>query len=169
MLSHHARKKGCGMKIASWSPGSAVSGEACELAAVRPPKGASNGFWQHFTAASFAGKRRAHTRHGFWHAVRIGGGYHDRLYLCRITRRLRLQPGSRPGRRGAQENAWPQGGRGRKSPGNRRCRKDHRVDDQSRRRNAAVSDLVRILQSAHDQDGEQVSKASLRALRRIGG
>jgi hypothetical protein len=28
MLSHHAREKGCGMKIASWSPGSAVSGEA---------------------------------------------------------------------------------------------------------------------------------------------
>jgi hypothetical protein len=28
MLSHHAHEKGCGMKIASWSPGSAVSGEA---------------------------------------------------------------------------------------------------------------------------------------------
>ena len=71
------------------------------------------------------------------------------------------------GRRGAEEDAGPQGRRGRKGPGDRRGRKDDGVDDQSRRRDADVPDLVRLLQSAHDQDGEQVSKAALRALRRI--
>ena len=70
------------------------------------------------------------------------------------------------GRRGAEENARPQGDRRRKGAGDRRRRKDHGVDDQSRRRLAAVSDLVRILQPAHDQDGEQVSEAALRTLRR---
>jgi predicted amidohydrolase len=83
------------------------------------------------------------------------------------ARRLRLQPGARAGRRGAEEDARPQGGRGREGAGDRRGRKDHRVDDQSRRRVAAVPDLVRLLQPAHDQDGEEVSEAALRALRRL--
>ena len=96
----------------------------------------------------------------------LRGRHHDRLHLCRLARRLRLQPGACAGRRGAEEDARPQGGRGRKGPGDRRGREDHGVDDQSRRRLAAVPDLVRLLQPAHDQDGEQVPEAALRALRR---
>ena len=38
--------------------------------------------------------------------------------------------------------------------------------DQSRRRDAALPDLVRLLRPAHAQDGAEVSEAALRALRR---
>src|SRR6266851_1403726 len=143
------------------------NGEAAKSAAVRPPRGAPHGFWQDFTTASVARKCRAHTRHGFRRPFRLRGGYHHRLHLRRIARRLRLQPGPRARGRGTQEHARSQGRRGRKSPGNRRRRKNDGIDDQSRRRDAAVPDIVRILQSSHDQDGEQVSKAALRALRRL--
>src|SRR5216683_2955353 len=144
------------------------NGEAAKSAAVRPPnRSTPDGFWQDFTTASVARKRRAHTRHGFRRPLRCRGGNHHRLHLRRVARRLRLQPGPRARRRGAQEDARTQSGRGRKSPGDRRRRKNDGIDDQSRRRDAAVPDIVRILQSSHDQDGEQVSKAALRALRRL--
>src|SRR5580698_3467491 len=153
------------MKIATQAAGLRRIGRSREIAAAGPPEEQTDGFWQNFTTAPAAGKRGIDA----WHRIRRppggGRGYHDRLYLCRIARRLRLQPGPCARRRGAEENARPQGGGGRKSPGDRRSREDHGVDDQSRRRDAAVSDLVRILQPAHDQDGEQVSKTSLRALR----
>ena len=70
------------------------------------------------------------------------------------------------GRRRAQEDAGHQGRRGGEGAGDRRGREDHGVHDQSRRRDAAVPDFVRLLQPAHDQDGQQISEASLRALRR---
>ena len=126
----------------------------------------ANGFWQDFTTASVAGQRRTGARNGFRRTRARPRRHHDRLHLCRLARRLRLQPGPRAGCCGAEEDRRPQGGRGRKGPGDRRGREDHRVHDQSRRRLAAVPDLVRLLQPAHDQDGEQVSKTSLRALRR---
>src|ERR1700732_5250227 len=129
---------------------------SCELAAEYPPEEHTHGFWQDFTTTSVARKRRIDPRHGVRRPFRTGCGYHDRLYLRRIARRLRLQPGPRPGCCSVEENAWPQGGRGGKGAGNRRRRKDDGVDDQSRRRFAAVSDLVRILQSARAQNREQV-------------
>ena len=69
-------------------------------------------------------------------------------------------------RRRAQEDGRRQGGRGREGPGDRCGREDHGVHDQSRRRDAPVPDLVRLLQPAHDQDRRQISEAALRALRR---
>ena len=74
-----------------------------------------------------------------------------RLRLCRLARRLRLQPGARRRRRRAEEDARRQGGRGGERPGDRRGREDHGVHDQSRRRDAALPDLVRLFQPAHAQ------------------
>ena len=117
-----------------------------------PPRPARNGradVWSGAAAAS--GRRRGNDR---------------RLHLCRLARRLRLQPGARRRRRRPQEHARRQDRRGGESPRDRRRRKDHGVDDQSRRRDAAVPDLVRLLQPAHDQDGAEISEAALPALRR---
>ena len=100
------------------------------------------------TAATRAGHDAAGAR-------RVRQGYRRRLHLCRLARRLRLQPGARRRRRRAEEDARHQGGRGGEGPGNRRGREDHGVHDQSRRRHAAVPDLVRLLQPAHAQAGQR--------------
>ena len=92
-------------------------------------------------------------------AQRGSGRHHDRLHLCRLARRLRLQPGARARRGGAEEDAGRQGRRGREGPGDRRGREDHGIDDQPRRRHAALPDVVRLLQPAHDQDGRQSSRS----------
>src|SRR5258708_3408716 len=51
-----------------------------ELAAVRPPKGGSNGFWQDFTPALFSGKPRPHTRPGVGHAAPARRGNPETTY-----------------------------------------------------------------------------------------
>ena len=123
-------------------------------------------FDKHFAPPRPARDGRLDPRYGLAAARGFRRRHDHRLHLCRLARRLRLQPGP-CGRRGrAQEDARHQGGRGGEGPRDRRRRKDHGVDDQSRRRDAAVPDLVRLLQSAHDQDGGEVSEAALRALRR---
>ena len=111
-----------------------------------------------------------HRRHGACRDAagsrRLRQGYRRRLRLCRLARRLRLQPGARRRRRRAEEDGRHQGGRGGEGPGNRRGREDHGVDDQSRRRHAPVSDLVRLLQPARAQARQQISQGAVRACRR---
>ena len=55
-------EKGSGTKIATWSSELRRIGAAANSAAACPPKGASHGFWQDFTTASPAGKRRTDAR-----------------------------------------------------------------------------------------------------------
>ena len=111
-----------------------------------------------------------HRRHGACRDAagsrRLRQGYRRRLRLCRLARRLRLQPGARRRRRRAEEDGRHQGGRGGEGPGNRRGREDHGVDDQSRRRHAPVSDLVRLFQPARAQARQQISQGAVRACRR---
>ncbi len=88
----------------------------------------------------------------------LRGRDHDRLHLCRFARRLRLQPGARARRRRAEEDRRHQGDRRGEGAGDRRGGEDHGVDDQSRRRHAAVPDLVRLLQPARPEDGGEISQ-----------
>ena len=127
---------------------------------------AVNELRQNFASQRSARNGRVRPRHGSAAAASFRRRYDHRLHLCRLARRLRLQPGPCRRRRRAEENARHQGRRGRESAGDRRRGKDHGVDDQSRRRDAAVPDILRLLQPAHAQDGGEVSEAPLRALRR---
>src|SRR5712671_5180500 len=92
-------------------------------------------------------------------------GYRRWLHLRRVTRRLWIQSGAYGGRGRAQETPGDQGHRRREGAGNRRGRENHGVHDQSRWRDAAVSDFVWLLQPPHGQACQQVSEAALRALR----
>ena len=86
--------------------------------------------------------------------------------LRRSQGRLRLQPGAGAGGGRDQEDARRH--RGRAGEGGR----DHRraegdgLDDRAGRRDADLSHLVRLLRSAHAEDGGEVSERALRPLRR---
>ena len=71
-----------------------------------------------------------------------------------------------PRRRGAEEAARRQGGRGREGPRDRRRPEDHGEHDRPGRRHAGVPDLVRLLRPAHAEGGGEVPEGALPALRR---
>ena len=147
-------------------PGSAASGEAAKLAAVHPPKEQPMDFGRisrrhllqgsaALTLGSALGVRSAaaaDTTIGFIYVGSRDDYGYNQAHAAGAAALKKM-----PGLKVVEEE---------KVAGDRRGRKDHGVDDQSRRRDAAVPDLVRLLQPAHDQDGDQVSEAALRALRR---
>ena len=131
-----------------------------EIRAVQPPEGASNGFWQDFTTASVAGQRGADARRGGSAPARPPrptppsassmSGRATTTATTRPTPQGAAALKKMPGLKVVEEE---------KVPETDAVEKTMESHDQSRRRHAALPDLVRLLQPAHAQDGEQVSRS----------
>jgi len=113
-------------------------------------------------AASFAGSAAVTLGRLFRHAFRITADTRSALSMSdRATTTVTIRPTPRAPRR--SENARPKGGREEKVR-NRRVEKT--IESMINLDGATLLFRHRsdTTQSAHDQDGEQVSKASLRTL-----